>query len=300
MAMRARQLAMRARQLRPGMQLKRTDGTWVEVDLVKICHTEIEQHRRAGSDFDQLSEVQVWTVGRAGSASYTTCRRRGHRAAGGRVLMDPADLAAMGYKVCQHVGCSDYTKIGLYCKEHRDKIADLAAMGYRHRDKITNREHPDDAVRFRSGETFEAESTFDYETGATHLVLTQNETPTPAGRTFEMFIPVPPVPAARPQVNTQTGHAFTPKRYAEWKKRAAAAVARAVQQQSPLVGEVTADVLVSRDGIFVKLTEVNQPRPRGLQGDIDNYLKGALDALTQGGAIGDDKAVVETRARFWQ
>lgn len=177
--------------------------------------------------------------------------------------MEPTDLAAMGYKVCAHVGCRQYTKIGLFCKEHRWH----------------------DYISAEAGE---------------QKVVAINQMPAPErGRSLSIHIPGPPVPAARPRVNTETGRAYTPKRYAEWKKRAAGVVARAVEKAQPLVGTVEAEVLVAEDGIWVTLTEVNQPRPKRLKGDIDNYLKGALDAATQGGAIADDSDVVDTKARFW-
>lgn len=94
------------------------------------------------------------------------------------------------------------------------------------------------------------------------------------------------------------GRRVTPARYAAWKSRAAELLAVA-GRYGWLEPPVAVRVVVRSDG--VEITAVGQgggERPRGITGDLDNYAKAALDALTAAGIIGDDDEVTRLEVIF--
>ena len=78
--------------------------------------------------------------------------------------------------------------------------------------------------------------------------------------------------------------------------------------QPQLTDEVVAEVIVRPGSISIDLTPAVPSRPKGIRGDLDNYVKAALDAcqaanLAGGGRsanswILDDRQVVAIEARF--
>jgi len=102
------------------------------------------------------------------------------------------------------------------------------------------------------------------------------------------------VPAARPRV--VGGHAYTPARYESWKQEASWRLH--TQTSARYDGPVSVTVVVRRDRVEIELDETADTRPKGLRGDLDNYVKGVLDALQDAGIIRDDRQVHELHATF--
>ena len=97
-----------------------------------------------------------------------------------------------------------------------------------------------------------------------------------------------PRPASRPRV-TRNG-TFYSKPYAEWKKNALEQYPDKLEHMfdGPLFVRVT----VSAGGLDIELQEFEvSKRPKGVRGDIDNYVKAAMDFLQESGAIANDKQV---------
>lgn len=89
-----------------------------------------------------------------------------------------------------------------------------------------------------------------------------------------------PIPAARPRFGG--GHAYQPKRNSEYRARVQRAARAAMGGQSPMTGEVTADV---------KLFRRYKPTARNF-GDLDNHLKAIFDGLNQI-VFDDDRQIVQ-------
>ena len=101
----------------------------------------------------------------------------------------------------------------------------------------------------------------------------------------EFFIPIIPVAKQRPRV--AKGQAFTPertKRYEENLNLVAAVKMRKARMQA-----------------WTKPCEVHLhfSLPKGARGDLDNYVKSALDGLN-GVAFADDRLVVGINARMYR
>ena len=101
----------------------------------------------------------------------------------------------------------------------------------------------------------------------------------------ERLIPLEPVPASRPRV-TRWGTYYT-KRYKDWM---VAATAFLPTPPSPFVGPVQV-------AIDVYCTRPKKPANEYPIGDIDNYAKATLDAVTQARIWNDDKQVTELTVR---
>jgi Holliday junction resolvase RusA-like endonuclease len=111
---------------------------------------------------------------------------------------------------------------------------------------------------------------------------------------MRLVIPGRPVPASRPRVTK--GHAYYPKRYADWLE---AAAWQARSRCKPVDGAVAVSVVVRRDSIEVEIVPSKVQRPSGLRGDLDNYgAKAVLDALQKGGVLVNDSQVTELTVRF--
>jgi len=109
----------------------------------------------------------------------------------------------------------------------------------------------------------------------------------------EVVIPLNPVPASRPRIRTfktRSGKTIASTYYAgkykTWMREAEEAVPAAGE---PLDGDLAVHVVIA----------VERPRtskrtnPRG---DVDNYVKGALDVLTRKGYWHDDDQIVWLKA----
>ena len=102
---------------------------------------------------------------------------------------------------------------------------------------------------------------------------------------FKEFIPVKPVPASRPRV-TQFGAYYT-KTYMQFRAAMAEYLAPLIKQYPAEDGEFSVEIL------FV-CRKPKQPTNEYPQGDVDNYIKGPLDAFTKAGMFWkDDVQVVE-------
>lgn len=106
-----------------------------------------------------------------------------------------------------------------------------------------------------------------------------------------LWIPGKPVPWQR----TRGGRSTEP-RYGAW-KTAAAWEMRSQWSGPPLNESVGITLSVTDSGIEVLLYESHLERPKGVRGDLDNYVKGVLDAA-QGVVIEDDRQIREVGARF--
>ncbi len=105
---------------------------------------------------------------------------------------------------------------------------------------------------------------------------------------MNLTIPGKPEPASRPRVTT--GHAYYPPKYQSWLEAATWEVRR--QRGGTITGPVK---LVVR--FFIDRVEVDvfpgRHRPSMLWGDIDNLVKGVIDACQAGGLLADDRQVTE-------
>ena len=116
---------------------------------------------------------------------------------------------------------------------------------------------------------------------------------------FSITIQGRPVPASRPRV-TRNG-TFTPPAYLSWKKDATLLCrSRWHDEAITLAVAVFVEVTLPRPksrpakgSMHARYWHPTEDYPIPLRGDIDNYEKGALDALTQAGVIDDDRQVVE-------
>lgn len=109
---------------------------------------------------------------------------------------------------------------------------------------------------------------------------------------MRLVIPGRPVPASRPRV--ARGHAYYPKRYAEWLELASWQVRASAKR---VEGPVRLVVVFRRDCVEVEVLP-GRPRPSGLRFDLDNGIKAVGDALQAGGVLADDVQVTEIVARF--
>lgn len=94
------------------------------------------------------------------------------------------------------------------------------------------------------------------------------------------------------------GRRHNPARYAAWKQTAAGFIAAAAHF-GWLEPPVAVRVVVRAD--LLEIFAVGQggaDRPGGVTGDVDNYAKAALDALTAAGVIGDDDEVTRLEVIF--
>lgn len=101
-------------------------------------------------------------------------------------------------------------------------------------------------------------------------------------RMMSLIIPLNPVPASRPRVSRHAGVYYL-KTYSTWMKQAALYLPKG---EPVFTGPVAVAVqhFVKRP----KTTKLSAPR-----GDVDNYLKATLDAITKcGAAWSDDDQVV--------
>ena len=101
------------------------------------------------------------------------------------------------------------------------------------------------------------------------------------GRYEQMFIMISgePVPAARPRFGG--GHAYQPKRNAEYRQRIQTAARAAMKGSAPMTGAIEANV---------KLFRRFKPTARNY-GDVDNHAKALFDGMNQI-VFDDDRQIV--------
>lgn len=98
--------------------------------------------------------------------------------------------------------------------------------------------------------------------------------------TLTYRIELAPVPAARPRVSRWSTH--YPKTYEAWRQAAGAYLPRQVDTLSGLFA-------VTIESVCKRPQKLTSPTPNG---DVDNYAKAAMDAITSAGIWHDDKHVV--------
>lgn len=106
------------------------------------------------------------------------------------------------------------------------------------------------------------------------------------GGVARIVLPLNPVPASRPRV-TRWG-TYYGKKYAEWMKAAAESLGE-IDEVFPKGQHLKVEVYIA----------VEKPRTSKLttpRGDIDNYLKAILDALTKSGIWNDDDQITVLEA----
>ena len=125
---------------------------------------------------------------------------------------------------------------------------------------------------------------------------------------LSVFVGGPPVPAARPRFDSRTRRTYTPTQYERYKHNVALILASRWQGRAPITRAVSVAVEVTLPRPQNKPAKGSLHRdywtPEGVyplpcRGDVDNYAKSALDALTQGGVIKDDRLVVELSVTKW-
>lgn len=97
-------------------------------------------------------------------------------------------------------------------------------------------------------------------------------------RQIELTVPLNPVPASRPRVSRHAGVYYL-KTYATWMKQAALHLPKGDPAFPSGLVAVLAEHYVQQP----KTTKLHAPR-----GDVDNYLKATLDAVTKCGAVWSD------------
>lgn len=112
-----------------------------------------------------------------------------------------------------------------------------------------------------------------------------------------LWLPGRPVAWSRTDRNPRTGRRYNRAHYQRWLDSASWEVR--AQVGDPIDGPCAVSVLVMPNGIGVGITPAeSRARPVGLRGDLDNYLKAALDACDTGGAFTDDRLVEAVRVVF--
>jgi Holliday junction resolvase RusA-like endonuclease len=96
---------------------------------------------------------------------------------------------------------------------------------------------------------------------------------------IELFIPVKPVPASRPRVS-RWGTYFS-KNYEDFRNQCSLFLSKIKKQYPPQAGKFKVQILF----ICHKPANPANSYPRG---DVDNFLKGPLDAITKAGMIWED------------
>jgi Holliday junction resolvase RusA-like endonuclease len=111
-----------------------------------------------------------------------------------------------------------------------------------------------------------------------------------------------PVPYPRSRLSNKTGRPFQPAKYRQWLTDARYQLMDAGAGRNGYGdSKVSALVIVGSDLVRVRLETSETGRPKYVRGDLDNYVKAALDAIQGQGPhslIDDDRQVVEIRAVF--
>lgn len=102
-----------------------------------------------------------------------------------------------------------------------------------------------------------------------------------------------PIPCPRPRITVRGrfAHAYYPASYKTWKGRAAELI-EAELDKLPVNTYYDVPLQVLLVCVVEKPKTTKRKWPKG---DIDNYAKAILDALTEAGAWGDDDQVIDVR-----
>ncbi len=114
-------------------------------------------------------------------------------------------------------------------------------------------------------------------------------------RRLQVVVPGRPVPFAR--ALSKGARRFDEPKYAAWKEAAGWHLKRArLEAGLPLFeGPVWLSIVVEGGQVEVHVLEVEARRPKGIRGDLDNYVKALLDA-GNGTLFHDDSQVVMLHA----
>lgn len=111
-----------------------------------------------------------------------------------------------------------------------------------------------------------------------------------------IVIPGSVVPKARPRFNRATGTAYTDPKYRDYLEMASAIIA-IEHKGAPLEGPLQVSARFNADEVTVTYGRAFRiPQWTGRRGDIDNLIGSIMDSLQQGGAIVNDKSVVNLTA----
>ena len=121
---------------------------------------------------------------------------------------------------------------------------------------------------------------------------------------ISIFIPLEPVPAARPRV--YRGHAHTPEPYASWKRAAALVVRTATVGQALASGPLWLQVDVYHPRpktrpayIPADVWKSGRATPAVTRSDLDNHVKAVSDAVQDSGLLDNDNRIAHLVASSW-
>ena len=106
-------------------------------------------------------------------------------------------------------------------------------------------------------------------------------------------VPLQPIPCPRPRITVRGrfAHAYYPAAYKDWKAEAERLIEQAMDKEiTATFYDVPLQVLLVCVIVKPKTSKLSKPR-----GDVDNYAKSIMDALTAAGAWGDDDQVIDLR-----
>lgn len=106
-------------------------------------------------------------------------------------------------------------------------------------------------------------------------------------------VPLQPIPCPRPRITVRGrfAHAYYPAAYKDWKADAERLIEQAMDKEiTATYYDVALQVVLVCVVVKPKTSKLTSPR-----GDVDNYAKAIMDALTASGAWGDDEQVEDLR-----
>lgn len=108
-----------------------------------------------------------------------------------------------------------------------------------------------------------------------------------------LAVPLQPIPCPRPRITVRGrfAHAYYPAAYKDWKAEAERLIEQAMDKEiTATFYDVPLQVMLTCVVVKPKTSKLREPK-----GDVDNYAKAIMDALTTAGAWGDDDQVIDLR-----
>jgi Holliday junction resolvase RusA-like endonuclease len=103
-----------------------------------------------------------------------------------------------------------------------------------------------------------------------------------------------PFPKERPRA-TRAGVMYTPRKTRDYEKQILELFKEQFPDHEPIVDPICVKVDVATESVIVSVYKRDH-KPKGMRGDLDNYVKAILDALN-GAAWEDDRQIVALTAR---
>lgn len=103
-----------------------------------------------------------------------------------------------------------------------------------------------------------------------------------------------PFPKERPRA-TRGGVMYTPQKTREYEAKVLAMFTEQFPDHDPIEEPISVSVDVAVDSVLVSVYK-QEHKPKGMRGDLDNYVKAILDSLN-GAAWVDDRQIVALTAR---